>query len=424
MPTTCVIGLLWGDEGKGKIIDLLADGADFVVRYGGGHNAGHTLVHGGEKLVLHLVPCGVRRPGTTNVIGNGVVVDPIHLREEIRALRERGMEVRLGDNLLISERCHLILPVHVALDQVAERLRGKDKIGTTGRGIGPAYADRANRVGLRVGDLIHPDRIREGLQNLLASKNPLLKAFDIEPIQQQPLLEKLIAIGEELAAGIVDTGRVLRDACRQGRKILVEGAQGVLLDVDHGTYPFVTSSNASTGGIATGTGMAPATLNRVLGVVKAYSTRVGEGPFPTELSGEMGERLRSAGNEFGSTTGRPRRCGWFDVVAVRYAVEVAGATSLVITNLDVLRGFKPLVLATAYDLPDGDRTEHLPAFELASVKPVYEQMPGFDEDITGVRDFDALPKAARDYVVAVERHAGVPVTLISVGPERDQVIHR
>ncbi len=424
MPTTCVIGLLWGDEGKGKIIDLLADAADFVVRFGGGHNAGHTLIHGGEKLVLHLVPSGIRCPSTTNVIGNGVVVDPTHLMEEIRGLRERGVDVRLGDNLLISDRCHLILPVHVALDQVAERLRGSHKIGTTGRGIGPAYADRASRVGLRVGDLIRTDQMRDQLQSLLATKNPLLKAFNIEPIQKQPLLQQLAALGEELAPGITDTGRVLRDALREGRRVLLEGAQGVLLDVDHGTYPFVTSCSATTGGIATGTGMAPATLDRVLGVVKAYTTRVGEGPFPTELRGELAERLRSAGNEFGSTTGRPRRCGWFDLVAVRYAIEVSGTTSLAITNLDVLRGFDPLALATAYDLPNGDRTEHLPGFELAAVKPVYQEMPGFVEDITQVRDFEALPKAARDYVTAIERLTGVPASLISVGPERDQVIRR
>jgi len=424
MPTTCVIGLLWGDEGKGKIIDLLADGVDFVVRYGGGHNAGHTLVHDGAKLVLHLVPCGIRRSGATNVIGNGVVVDPIHLREEIRSLGACGIQVRLGDNLFISERAHLILPVHVALDRVAERLRGRDKIGTTGRGIGPAYADRASRVGLRVGDLLRPEQLQEGLRNLLAAKNPLLKAFDMQTIQERPLLEQLTAIGQELAAGIVDTGQVLREACRHGKKILVEGAQGVLLDVDHGTYPFVTSSSASTGGIATGTGMVPVALDQVLGVAKAYCTRVGEGPFPTELRGDMGERLREAGKEFGSTTGRPRRCGWFDVVAARYAVDVTGATSLAITNLDVLRGFTPLMVATAYDLPNGDRTQHFPAFDLGAVKPVYEQMPGFDEDITGVREFDALPKAARDYVLAIERQAGVPITLISVGPGRDQVIRR
>ncbi|MHC5072575.1 MAG: adenylosuccinate synthase, partial [Planctomycetota bacterium] len=377
-----------------------------------------------EKLVLHLVPCGIRRPGATNVIGNGVVVDAPQLVEEIGKLRERGMDVRLGENLLISERCHLILPVHVALDHVAERLRGKHKIGTTGRGIGPAYADRASRVGLRVGDLVRRDQMRERLNSLLATKNPLLRAFDMEPIEEEPLLEQLAAIGEELAAGIVDTGRLLRDAVRQGRRILLEGAQGVLLDVDQGTYPFVTSSSASTGGIATGTGMAPTALDRVLGVVKAYSTRVGEGPFPSELSGEMTERLRTAGNEFGSTTGRPRRCGWFDLVAVRYAIEVTGTTALAITNLDVLRGFDPLPIATAYDLPDGDRTEHLPAFELAAVKPVYEEMPGFDEDITEVREFQGLPKTARDYIAMIESRAGVPVSLISVGPERDQVIHR
>ena len=424
MPTTCVTGLLWGDEGKGKLIDLLADSADFVVRFGGGHNAGHTLVRDGEKLVLHLVPCGILRPEITNVIGNGVVVDPTHLAAEIRNLEDEGVAVKLGDNLVISERCHVILPVHVALDQVAERLRGKHKIGTTGRGIGPTYADRASRTGLRLGDLLRPQTLGPQLEQLLAAKNPLLKAFGLAPIPSKLVLENLLEIGQLLSPGIVDTGRILRDAVRTGQRILLEGAQGVLLDVDHGTYPFVTSSNSSTGGIATGTGMPPATLDIMLGVVKAYATRVGEGPFPTELAGEQAERLREAGHEFGSTTGRPRRCGWFDLVAVRYALDVSGATSLAVTNLDVLRGFDPLPVATAYDLPDGGRSQHLPAFGLDEVTPVYEQMPGFREDITGIRRFDALPGAARDYISMIENHLGVPVTLISVGPEREQVIRR
>jgi adenylosuccinate synthase len=423
MTTSCVTGLLWGDEGKGKIIDLLASEADFVVRYGGGHNAGHTLVQDGERMVLHLVPCGIRHPGVVNVIANGVVVDPFHLAEELDGLRGRGFEVALGENILISERCHVILPLHQRLDEIAETMRGAGRIGTTGRGIGPTYADRATRLGLRMGTLIRPERLRIALTRMLAQKNPLLTSFDVDAIEIEELYGALLALGEKFRAGIVDTGHALRQATTDGKRILLEGAQGVLLDVDLGTYPFVTSSNASTCGIAPGTGMAPATIDATYGVVKAYSTRVGEGPFPTELSGESAERLRKAGNEFGSTTGRPRRCGWFDAVAVRYGQQVSGTKHLVITNLDVLSGFDPLPICVGYAI-DGVRTDRFPAFDLEDVNPIYTEHKGFQEDITGVRQFGDLPAAARDYVAAIESIVGVDAAVISVGPGRDQVIRK
>ncbi|MCC6670703.1 MAG: adenylosuccinate synthase [Planctomycetes bacterium] len=419
----CVLGVLWGDEGKGKIIDVLAQDADVVARYGGGHNAGHTLVWRGERLVLHLIPSGILRPQVLNVIGNGVVVDPFHLRNELEGLVAKGVEVRLGTNLLVSERAPLILPLHRALDQVAEHVRGAGRIGTTGRGIGPAYADRANRSGLRVGDLIRPQRLAAGLEHLLAEKNPVLKAFGLPPIEAGPLAEDLLRIGEGLGAAVADTGAVLRRALRDGRRVYFEGAQGVLLDVDHGTYPFVTSSSASSGGVAIGSGVPPAAIQRVVGVVKAYATRVGEGPFPSELADATGERLRVAGREYGSTTGRPRRCGWFDAVACRYSVDVAGITELVVTNLDVLRGFDPIRVAVAYQVA-GRRVTEFPAFDLDEVRPEYQDLPGFQEDITGVRRFADLPAAAQRYIETLEGLAGVRVGLISVGPAREQVIWR
>ncbi|HEB53730.1 MAG TPA: adenylosuccinate synthase, partial [bacterium] len=353
MPTTCVVGILWGDEGKGKVIDYLACGTDYVVRFGGGHNAGHTLVlpdHGkaAGKLVLHLVPSGIVRPHTVNVIGNGVVVDPLHLCEEVAMLQQRGLDVELGRNLLVSERAHVILAAHRRQDEWAEKVRGSGRIGTTGRGIGPAYSDRCARVGIRVGDLCRPDALRHALAALAEQKNALFEPAGIEPLDCEEMFAELAAAGERLQPAIVDTGEVLRQALRDDKRILLEGAQGCLLDLEHGTYPFVTSSHASTGGAFSGTGMPPHPLHTV-GVVKAYATRVGEGPFPTELHGEDAERLRAAGNEYGSTTGRPRRCGWFDAVAVRYSAAVAGVDELVLTSLDVLRGF-PLRMATGYRL--------------------------------------------------------------------------
>ena len=424
MTTTCVTGILWGDEGKGKIIDLLARDADFVVRYGGGHNAGHTLIWRGDRLVLHLVPSGILNPQITNVIGNGVVVDPIHLRGEIARLRERGVVVDPGRNLLVSERAPLILPLHQALDRVMEGLRGAGKIGTTGRGIGPAYADRAYRSGLRVGDLLRPKaQLRDAIAALAREKAPLFAAhggftFDVDAVASE-----LSAVGAELQPAIADTGHTLRQAVRDGKRILFEGAQGVLLDVDLGTYPYVTSSNASPAGVPSGTGVPPTALQRVVGVMKAYATRVGEGPFPSEIPEPEVQRLREAGNEYGSTTRRPRRCGWFDAVAVRYGVEVSGTSELCMTNLDVLSGFDPLRIAIAYQMPGG-RLDRFPAFGLEAAKPIYEEVKGFDGDLTGVRKFEDLPAAARHYVTTLEAHVGVPIKLVSVGPARDQVIHR
>ena len=428
MPTTCVVGILWGDEGKGKVIDYLAADADYVVRFGGGHNAGHTLVlpEGSPragKLVLHLVPSGIVHAHTVNVIGNGVVVDPLHLCRELAMLRDRGLPIEPGRNLLVSERAHVIVAAHRSQDQWAEQLRGSGRIGTTGRGIGPAYGDRCSRIGLRAGDLCRPELLRRNLVGFCEHKNAWFEAAGLPRLDVDALYAELLQAGEQLRACIVDTGVVLRRALAEHKRILLEGAQGCLLDLEHGTYPFVTSSHASTGGAFSGTGLPPHTL-RTISIVKAYATRVGEGPFPTELHGAEAERLRTAGNEFGSTTGRPRRCGWFDTVAVRYSGAVSGAGELVLTNLDVLRGFEQLRLAVAYRLPDGRTTTELPAFELESVVPEYVDLPGFADDLRAVRRFEDLPGAAQDYVAAIERHTGLAVRTISVGPERDQVIQR
>jgi len=422
MPTTCVVGILWGDEGKGKVIDYLAADADYVARYGGGHNAGHTLILPGGKLVLHLVPSGIVHPHTVNVIGNGVVVDPIHLCSEVQKLRDRGLSVELGRNLLISERAHVILAAHRTQDQWQEQLRGGGKIGTTGRGIGPAYSDRCSRIGLRMGDLLRPEKLRAALLELVLQKNAWFTPAGLPALEVEGMFRELVAAGEQLRPGIVDTGHLLRGAHAAGKRVLLEGAQGCLLDLEHGTYPYVTSSHASTGGACSGTGLPPHAM-RVVGIAKAYATRVGEGPFPTELLDDLGNRLRIAGNEFGSTTGRPRRCGWFDTVAVRYSAAVSGASELVLTNLDVLRGF-PLRLAIAYRLPDGRRTTELPAFDLDQVVPEYIELPGFTEDLRLVRRFEELPQTAQDYVRAIEQHAGVPIRTVSVGPGRDEVIVR
>jgi adenylosuccinate synthase len=427
MTVSCVIGVLWGDEGKGKVIDSLAANAHFVVRYGGGHNAGHTLVHRGERLVVHLVPSAILREDVVNVLGNGVVVDPLHLVGEIEQLRARGVEVELGRNLLIAEGAHLVLPVHRTLDRLAESARGGSALGTTGRGIGPAYADRASRSGLRIGDLVRPARLRPALQRLVAEKNAWFAALGAEPVDADQLADELLAIGAQLGPGIVDAGHVLRHAVREGKNVLCEGAQGVLLDVDHGTYPFVTSSSASTGGIAVGTGLPPACLDRVVGVVKSYATRVGAGPFPTELLGAdegLASRMREAGREYGATTGRPRRIGHFDAVAARYAAEVSGCTELVMTSLDVLRGFHPLRVAVGYELADGTEVERFRPMDLDGVQPIYRELEGFDEDLTAMRTEAELPRAALDYVTTIEELVGVPVRIVSVGPARDQVIVR
>ena len=423
MPTTCVVGILWGDEGKGKVIDFLAADADYVVRFGGGHNAGHTLILSSGKCVLHLVPSGIVHRHVVNVIGNGVVVDPIHLVNEIQRLRDRGLTVDPGRNLLVSERAHVILEAHRIQDQWAEQARGKGRIGTTGRGIGPAYADRCSRIGLRMGDLLRKDLLKAGLLRLCAEKNAMFTAIGLKALDANLLFDLLTTAGEQLRPAICDAGGVLRAAHQAGKRVFLEGAQGCLLDVEHGTYPYVTSSHASTGGAFSGTGLPPHAM-RVIGIAKAYATRVGEGPFPSELTNDIGDRLRIAGNEFGSTTGRPRRCGWFDAVAVRYSGELSGARELTVTNLDVLRGFDPLQVVTGYRLADGTMATTFPAFDLESVQPVFQTLPGFHEDLREIRKFDQLPLAARRYIEFLEQQTRMAVTTVSVGPERDQVILR
>jgi len=425
MPSLSVFGAQWGDEGKGKLIDLLAQDADVVVRYQGGANAGHTVVVGGEKYVLHLVPSGILNPGKVNVIGNGVAVDPSKLLEEIEGLRARGVAVT-GANLRLSAGAHVIFEHHRLIDQCAERWRGEGRIGTTGRGIGPCYADKAARTGLRVSDLLDPATRRTRMRAALAEKNALLRLVHMEkPLDLEVELDRYTTFAENLRPFVGDTGREVRAAYRDGKRVLFEGAQGALLDIDAGTYPFVTSSNTGPDGIAAGASFPPRHLDQILGIAKAYCTRVGEGPFPSEQKNAIGDRIRTAGNEYGATTGRPRRCGWFDAVAVRYALELAGADGWIVTNLDVLTGFEEIHAAVAYRIhgvPTRDWPAGAPSVE--GVEPVYASRPGWSEDITGVRRYADLPAAARAYVEWLESEVGTPVRMLSVGPDRSQVISR
>jgi len=425
MPALSVFGAQWGDEGKGKLIDLLAREADVVVRYQGGPNAGHTVVVGHEKYVLHLIPSGILNPATVNLIGNGVAVDPMKLLEEIDGLRARGVRVD-GGNLRLSALAHVIFEHHRVIDGLSERWRGEGRIGTTGRGIGPCYADKAARVGLRVCDLLEPDLCRSRLRAALAEKNALIERVHGEkPLELDAQLDRYVAIGERLRPFVADAGAEARAAHRAKKRILFEGAQGAMLDIDAGTYPFVTSSNTGANGIAAGACFPPRWVDRVVGIAKAYTTRVGEGPFPTELSDATGERIRKQGNEYGSTTGRPRRCGWFDAVAVRYALDLSGADGWIVTNLDVLTGFPEVSAAVRYRIGSGevrDWPAQLPSIDAA--RPVYQSHPGWTEDLTGVRRYEDLPAAARSYVEFLEREVGAPILMISVGPERDQVIQR
>ncbi len=425
MPSTSVFGAQWGDEGKGKIIDRLAREADIVARYQGGANAGHTVVVADEKYVLHLIPSGILHPGKINVIGNGVAVDPLVLLEEVDGLRQRGIAVD-GSNLVVSAGAHLILEHHKRLDILSERWKGTGRIGTTGRGIGPAYADKCSRTGLRVGDLLDADRFRERLEATLIEKNAwIAKVHGEEPFDLEQSFQRYAAIGERLAPFVRDTGALLRRSYAEGRSILFEGAQGMLLDLDHGTYPYVTSSNTGVGGIGPGAGFPPSKIDRAIGIAKAYCTRVGEGPFPSEDHGAQGERLRELGCEYGATTGRPRRCGWFDAVSARYTLELNGADGWVMTNLDVLTSFEEIPVAVAYEAR-GERYAEYPASlpSLDGIEVVLEKRPGWKEDITGVRRYEDLPQAARAYVEWVEEAVGTPIVLLSVGPERDQVIPR
>ncbi len=424
MPVVGVVGVQWGDEGKGKIIDLLAAEADVVVRFAGGNNAGHTVVLGDKKFVLHLVPSGSLHEKTRNVIGNGVVVDPEHLFREIDDLESRG--VAITKRLAVSARAHVIFPFHRELDALVERWKGVGRLGTTGRGIGPTYADKAARTGLRVADLLDPDHLAMRLKASLGEKNAILeKVYGRTVVEVEAALETATAAGRRLAPLSCDAGALLRDAWAKNQRILVEGAQGAMLDLDHGTYPYVTSSSTCAGGFAIGTGLPPRALSQLIGVAKAYSTRVGEGPFPTELADETGNWIRTKGKEFGSTTGRPRRCGWFDAVAVRYACALSGVDELFLTSLDVLGELPHVSFASSYRVR-GRVVRDFPA-ELATldgVEPVFERMPGWKEDIRGCRRYDDLPKEARSYVERLETEVGVRIARISVGPERTEFLER
>jgi len=417
-----VIGTQWGDEGKGKIVDLLTEQAQAVVRFQGGHNAGHTLIIGGEKTVLHLIPSGILRPGVTCVIGNGVVVHLPSLLKEIDALEKRGIAV--ADRLKISPACPLILPSHIALDQAREQARGLRAIGTTGRGIGPTYEDKAGRRSLRMADLFDERRFAEQLAEVMEFHNFMLKNYyHVEPVSLDETREEWMAMAERAKPLVFDTVAYLDELRRSGARLMFEGAQGALLDIDHGTYPYVTSSNTAAGCAASGSGLGPANFDYVLGVVKAYATRVGGGPFPTELFDETGERLARIGVEFGSTTGRPRRCGWFDAVTVRRAVINSSITGLCVTKLDVLDGLPSVKVCTGYRL-DGQVHSHPPLLvdRYADVEPVYEEFPGWSESTLGARSLDQLPAAAQNYLRHLESIVGIPVDMVSTGADRDHNI--
>ena len=421
MPAIVLVGAQWGDEGKGKATDLLGDKVDYVVRYQGGNNAGHTVVIGDKKFALHLLPSGILTPGCTPVIGNGVVVDLEVLFKEIDGLNEKGVDT---SRLLISANAHIITPYHVTVDKVSERFLGKRAIGTTGRGIGPTYGDKMGRLGIRVQDLFDPSILLQKVEGALKQKNELLiKVYNRAAIKPQEVVDHLLSFAERLKPMVADTALVLNQALAQGKTVLLEGGQGTLLDVDHGTYPFVTSSNPTAGGAATGSGIGPTRIKSVIGILKAYTTRVGAGPFPTELFDEWGERLRSVGGEFGTTTGRERRCGWFDAPVARYATRINGLTDIFLTKLDVLTGIKEIPVCVAYEV-DGRRVDEVPVSQtdFHHAKPIYEIYPGWDEDITGAKKFEDLPKNAQDYVRALEQLSGTRISAIGVGPDRNATI--
>jgi len=417
-----ILGTQWGDEGKGKIVDLLTEQADAVVRFQGGHNAGHTLVIGGEKTVLHLIPSGVLRAGVQCLIGNGVVLSPEALLKEIDALETSGVPVQ--DRLKISAACPLILPYHVALDQAREARRGENKIGTTGRGIGPCYEDKAARRALRLGDLRDPKRFATTLEEVLDYHNHVLEHYyGVEKLAVSAVLDEALAHGERLLPMMADVTSLLHEYRQTQARLLFEGAQGSLLDIDHGTYPFVTSSNTTAGGTATGSGFGPLFLDYVLGITKAYTTRVGSGPFPTELFNETGLRLAERGHEFGATTGRPRRCGWFDAVALRTAVNINSVSGLCLTKLDVLDGLEEISVCIGYTSEAGDTVANpIDAVDYENLRPVYETLPGWSESTVGLKSLDALPEAARAYIKRVEELVGAPIDIISTGPDREETI--
>ncbi len=425
MPAVVVVGAQWGDEGKGRVVDWLARDVQLVARYNGGDNAGHTVVAQGRKLGLHLVPSGILHADATCLIGAGVVINPQRLTAEMDGLAALGVDVG-PSRLKVSAAAHLILPTHRALDGARESSRGQEALGTTKRGIGPAYADKASRVGLRAGDMVRPEQFAEDVADIVRVHNRRLEeAYDIEPLSPEEIAAEYYAYAQRLAPHVIDGSALVGDMLAAGQTVLCEGAQGLLLDIDHGTYPYVTSSSTVAGGALTGLGFGPRYVSRVVGVAKAYTTRVGAGPFPTELLDQVGERIRDVGGEYGTTTGRPRRCGWLDLVILRYAARVNGLDELAFTKLDVLSGLETLKVAVAYER-GAERVETFPAEfgieSLAEWRPVYEELPGWSEDITGARSLGDLPVAAREYVARVEEHVGVPITLVGVGPGREQAI--
>lgn len=423
MPAVIVVGTQWGDEGKGKATDQLGAGVDLVVKFNGGNNAGHTVVIDGEKYALHLLPAGILTEGVTPIIGNGVVVDLEVLFQEIDELASRGRDT---SRLRISSNAHIIPSYNRLMDRTTEKFLGKRQIGTTGRGIGPTYADKMNRIGLRVQDLFDESILRQKVEGALANKNHLLvKVFNKRPVEVDEVVAELLSYADRVRPMVVDASLLVNDALDEDKTVLFEAGQATMLDIDHGTYPFVTSSNATAGGACTGAGVGPTRITSVVGVTKAYTTRVGEGPFPTELFGDEGEELRKRGGEFGVTTGRPRRTGWFDAVVGRYATRVNGLTDLVVTKLDVLTGYEQIPICVAYEV-DGERMDEMPMnqFDFHHAKPIYEYMPGWSEDITGVRKFAELPVNAQRYIERLEELSRVRVSVIGVGPSRDAAIVR
>ncbi len=420
--TAVVLGAQWGDEGKGKIVDVLSERFSAVARYSGGHNAGHTVIAGGQKFVLQLVPCGVLRPGCKGVIGNGVVLDPIAFLDEVDRLRKLGVAV--DDQLFVSKRAQVILPYHRMIELAAECAPGRLKIGTTSKGIGPAYEDKMARSGLRVIDLIHPTLLKTHIEAACAEKNAIARAlFGAEPLDPAKMFEEYAAAAERVRPFVADTGRMLNGILASGGSIMFEGAQGTMLDIDHGSYPFVTSSSATAGGASTGTGVAPTAIGTVISVTKAYVTRVGEGPFPTEIHDPTGDTIRARGNEYGAVTGRPRRCGWLDIPLLRYSNQLNGTEWLVVTKLDVLDQLAEIPVCTGYEI-HGKITDEIPAdvAGLDAVKPRYTSLKGWRQSTEGITDYERLPQAARDYLSFQERESGARIGMISTGPERDQTI--
>ena len=423
MPAVVIVGAQWGDEGKGKATDLLAEHIDYVVKFNGGNNAGHTVVIGTEKYALHLLPSGILTPGVVPVISNGVVIDLAVLFQELDALNSRGIDT---SKLRISANAHVITPYNVTVDKVSERFLGKRAIGTTGRGIGPTYADKINRVGIRIQDLFDESILRQKVEGALVAKNNLLtKVYNRAAIKVDDTVKELLSYTERLAPMVADTALELHQAIEANKTVLFEGGQATMLDVDHGTYPFVTSSSSTAGGASTGSGIGPGLFTTVIAIVKAYTTRVGSGPFPTELFDENGEFLRKTGHEFGTTTGRPRRCGWYDAPIARYSARINGVTDFVMTKLDVLTGLKEIPVCVAYEV-DGVRHDEMPVSQsdFHHAKPIYQNFAGWTEDISGCKKFEDLPKTAQDYVLAIENMSGARISAIGVGPARDAIIVR